>query len=441
MTDDARWLRGLCDLAQAWVERNGGLKGFKEANGGRSSLPIHTNAYVDLIFAYSLAQLGGGDASRELLQRAAGLLADKGEPHRILLHSFDYRIRQALAGRPHGGPLPPELLQRLQEMGRSEPRELNRLHLYVIDRMRSMSRVLEPEIKVDPYRRWVSHRTALEQSAAVLSDVIDGEEACHGFEKLMQEAEGGGYDRRVQADILSEALNQSPRMHPAFAQRMLGLAPALFDALPETEGWEGLARRSELLERGLFTATRLGLVKQVPELLGRFQRLLDSSGLHSSSVLARWGGGVVRALRRTGARPELEAFLLHVEGTTPPVEDGKADDGALLALRGALHITAGWCALGRTDKAEPTLRVARSWVLRKEREKGRLAPLICTYADAAAWLPADSARARLEELFNDLQGFNDTHTTQYCFSRCQLEVIEAAALSVVDAACPPPILR
>jgi hypothetical protein len=93
-------LAGLYKLARDWL---------KDAPGATSPT-AQTPAYVDLIFAFGLARLGEGDAARDLLARARLALGDKDEAHRLLCGAFEYRVRQALDGKPHTGPLPDDHL-------------------------------------------------------------------------------------------------------------------------------------------------------------------------------------------------------------------------------------------------------------------------------------------------------------------------------------------
>jgi hypothetical protein len=97
LRDQARWLRGLCDLAQAWV----GLQAHPYPSA-------QTGAYVDLVFAFGLARLGAEDDSAGFLARAEQVLGHLDEAHQWLLQAFSYRIRQARGG-ASGGPLPTSL--------------------------------------------------------------------------------------------------------------------------------------------------------------------------------------------------------------------------------------------------------------------------------------------------------------------------------------------
>jgi hypothetical protein len=97
-----QWLAALCDRARQWIEEKGQI--YPTSGQGKP----RTSAYIDLMFAFGLAKLGETDACLRLRERATSELVGDGEAHEFLLQAFDYRIRRALEGQPHAGPLPAE---------------------------------------------------------------------------------------------------------------------------------------------------------------------------------------------------------------------------------------------------------------------------------------------------------------------------------------------
>src|SRR5207253_2824399 len=93
-----------------------------------------TAEYIDLTFAFGFARLGENDAANRLLQEAHDRLGQDGpggstageegalaaKMHAALFRAYEYRIRQALQGRPPSGPLPDEVMARLSEVKRLE---------------------------------------------------------------------------------------------------------------------------------------------------------------------------------------------------------------------------------------------------------------------------------------------------------------------------------
>src|SRR5262245_7621682 len=115
------WLRDLHERAQTWAAEQGGT-------------PNQTPAYIDLLFAFGLARLKQATDAHTLLNQAGAVLLPLGEAHACLFDAFEYRIRQALREQPHAGPLPPEQMERLEN--------IDRLERYAVDRLRKHSRVL-----------------------------------------------------------------------------------------------------------------------------------------------------------------------------------------------------------------------------------------------------------------------------------------------------------
>ena len=82
------------------------------AKTGANPTPT-THAYIDLIFAFGLARLGEANEARKLLGAAAQVLAAADEVHSWLYEAFEFRIQQALDGKPSVERLPEKLLRQL----------------------------------------------------------------------------------------------------------------------------------------------------------------------------------------------------------------------------------------------------------------------------------------------------------------------------------------
>src|SRR5579872_2104670 len=157
-TFDPVWLRGLCDRAQEWVKETGGLECFVEAMGRRGGPKtmlaggVPTNAYVDLMFAFGLAILGAKESAQELLNRGTALLQDRPEGlHACLLWAFRERIGQALEGKRYAGHLSEPLQIWMKRLDFGEP--------YAVERLRERLRILEPDVRIDSYYRYMAHLT------------------------------------------------------------------------------------------------------------------------------------------------------------------------------------------------------------------------------------------------------------------------------------------
>jgi hypothetical protein len=426
--DVRQWLTRLCALAREWVVENGSL----------ASPPPPMGGYTDLVFAFGLARLGEHEAASDLLRRAAEELGHKGEPHSFLLQAFDYRVRQVLAGKPHGGPLPAEYLEYLEAMEKQEPRDPSRLQRYVADRMRNLSRIVEPDQELDPYRHWGSRTGDLEKALAELPDLADVQEVVRRVQGLWQGASKGEAGNEARAMILREALNQAPRVGEEFARELLDLLPATYDALPEPQDEENLRRQAEILERGLFTAGHFDRTEHIHPLTARFQKMLDTQtgrGEHALKAINAIAGKCFRSLRKLGFRDEIDRLLTRMAEVVLEGQDlHTLDPGRLThgteAMRTLLQVAGGWLYFGREQQAQPVMQAARAVLFREDLDPIKKAALACSYATAVGQASIEIAQKRLEELFTRLRGVRDGFTTKEYYTRSQFQVIEAVVLAV-----------
>src|SRR5262249_15321906 len=156
--------------------------------------------YIELIFGFGMARVGEIDAARELLARAKPL-ADQGPVHQFLYQAYDYRIRQALEGKPHKGPLPLEMMEYLEK-------GMDRMQRYVVAGRRQHARILEPDTKTDPYRHWGARISDLDQALAELTDMMDKGAVIARVQKLLKEQPKGQRGNAPRAKILKASLKQ-----------------------------------------------------------------------------------------------------------------------------------------------------------------------------------------------------------------------------------------
>jgi hypothetical protein len=449
------WTVRLAELVQTWLQR-----APREDSGN----PIATGAYADLTFAFGLARLGEAAASQQLLQRAQPALEEQarrphGEAHEFLARAYTYRIEQAHVDKPHQGPLPPELLRRLetfkadQTQGTTSPR-------YAADRLRQYSRILEPDQKVDAQQRYHAKLSPLEEQLHRLTDLADRKELVARLEELFRHAPTLEKDKsapEAQARALRAALDVAPRVGEEFALKMLERLARVYEALPAPDGPQGPGIHAKLLEVGLFTAAHFDQTGQVQALVGRFQKLLESQKARPSAVddindLARQ---CFRGLRKLGLRDEIDLLLKQMADlvlaaqkvptlqallqTTFKDKDPAVDaplTNWVAALRTLLHVASGWYYFGRDAEAGPVLDAVRT-VLFQRTLLDRTNPhrrdqmyLACDYAATAARAPVADAQRRLEELFARLP-LEEGWTTGYYYSLAKLRLIETTVMAIV----------
>lgn len=415
-----QWLIDLANLAQDWLKDGTGVP----------SATAQTTAYVDLVFAFGLARLGESDAARDLLARARGVLSTKDDAHAFLYTAFEYRVRQALDGKPHTGPLPNDQLEYLEH--------LDRLLHYVVDRLRKHSRVLEPDQRINPYRHWGARISEFEKALADLTDLTDRNEIAARVDKLLREVPKNAKGAEQRARVVRAGLEAAPRVGEEFARKMLDQSVPTYDALPETRELPALMEQAAFLEKALFVAGHFGRVEAVHPLVTRFQRMLEGQkGPQAIQVLDSLAAQCFRGLRKLGMRDEIDAILtqmadLVLEGQDVKAIDFKKAEQGPAKLRALLQVAAGWYFFGRDSQAEPILQAARGVLLSNDLIPRDQTQLACAYAAAVGQAPVEVAQKRLEELFRQLKGIKDTYTTSSHFSVSQLDVVEAVVLAVVS---------
>ena len=425
--DVREWMKSLCDQAQAWVEKN------------RDEMQRPpTASYVDLLFAFGLARLGETDASRQLMRRARAILSDKDEVHTLLLQCFEFRITEALEGRPHAGPLPPRLMEKLGSMA-PMPR-------YLVDRLRKHSRILEPDQEIDPYSSWTARKSDLDRALVEAAELTDRKEIVARLQQLLKETPKGTEGHEARARVLRTALEVAPLIGEEFAREMLDRALPAYDALPalnslpENHMLAALEEQAKFLEKALFTAAHFGRVEHVPRLVNRFQKMLQTQrGPHAIESVEKLAGQCFRSLRKLGMRDEIDRLLTQMadvvlEGRTLDAlvkklnfkEDGPAP------LKVLLHVASSWYYFGRDQQADPVLQTVRAVLFKAAYPPLKQRDLACAYARTVGQTTVEVAKTRLEEIFRELKGITALSTSGTHFDVCQLDVIESVVLAVVS---------
>jgi hypothetical protein len=419
----------LHSLADQWINY---CYSHDKALEQKASEP--TRAYAHLTFAFGLARLGEASQARQLQARAADVLGQTNdEVHSFLLQAYTYRIQQVLEGKPHLGPLPADHLEYLT----SEIKD--NFQKYKVDRLRCHSRILEPQEKVDPYRRYTMGKDDLSRELLALTELTDRQQLATRFGKLIQTTK----QPRSLLEILKTAMQLAPRVSEAFTMDVLDRLGPLLDALPPIQDYRDLEDRAVLIERGLFLAAHFDRAEQVQAFVARFLKLLESQrgeGATAARALDGLTGQCFRGLRKLGLRDETDRLLqqmasLVIQGQDLATLRGRHGKEWPTVLRTLLQIAAGWFYFGRTEKAMPILAeayeclFAEDWGSERTTERTKLA---CAYATTLGQAPVELALHKLAELFQRLGVLADRFTTNTHYSRSQLEVIEAVVLAVVS---------
>jgi hypothetical protein len=186
------------------------------------------------MFAWGHARLGEADIAQQLVAQAREELyavPDPSNPYphddftrAWLLDAFVFRIDEATGGRTHGGPWPTALSDPLKAI--DEDRNYRSLgYAYTVDRLRQLSRILEPIERVDPYRPWKSGafiplRPLHDLLAADRADEIDAR-----FDQLLRAVEES--DDPIELSAFHwQSLETRGELAGRLGDRLLGLAEA-----------------------------------------------------------------------------------------------------------------------------------------------------------------------------------------------------------------------
>jgi hypothetical protein len=450
-----QWLDSLCDNALHWLSKQ---KMPITASGKN----LATQAYAELVFAFGLARLGETDACRRRLKHAREMLqTEKKMAHDYLSRAFALRIEQALAGQPPRGELfSAEDLERLEQAEKKRREEMERRQRertanrggdadlgpsYVIDRMRNISRILEPHQRVEPYRSNYQYHDEYEQQLAALPDVLDKKDLEGRVYRLLQNAPKGENRFEVQVRILQVALDQAPRAGETFACDILARAIKAYDAgAAEPLNPETLRKRASLLQKALFVAGHFDRVEHVHALTTRFQTMLqsqfrkmlasdaDSLTLETVDDLI---GHCLYGLRKLGLRSEIERLLTQITDSIlggRSLETIAADRNNWSLVRTLLPVAGGRYYFGQDDQAEAIFQKARVMLFKNDLSERQQKNLACTYASALGQAPMPIAQERLTEIFERLENIYDGFSTLRYFSQYQFRLIESVVLAIVS---------
>ncbi|MFN4260497.1 MAG: hypothetical protein ACK4RK_14480 [Gemmataceae bacterium] len=412
----------LRESAQRWLRR----AGYFQVDPRH---PPQTPIYADLIFAFGLARLNDVSVCRQLLRQAEEELGQRDEVHSFLLQAYYHRIHDALAGKPHAGPLLPEQLEYLETLER-QPR-------YVVDRLRQRSRILDPQERFDPYRLWKKFGDDLNQRLVRLPDVIDVAELRGRCEALLARYGTARTAVPTRLRLLAGLAPVAHRLGEAFTVDVLQRSAQTLDALEPTPD-PALTRDqlAPLLERCLFLAAHFDQREHVQQFLRHFVALFERHGLNADATdLHGTLLQCLRGLRRLGWRDEVARILEQLAAYLLREEDLAVTRARLgrkwpAALRALLLIASGWSYFGQSQRAAPIIQAARDLLFCGELGHQDKTPLTCAYVMCVGTM--ETAFDGMEELFEQLGRLVDPFTVNSHYSVSQLDVIETVVLTVVS---------
>lgn len=411
-----------------------------------------TAAYIDLFFAFGLARLGEASAARALVKQSEAILEEVGDDtrdaHLVLLQALSWRVEQLLAGRPHAGPLPAELLDYLAQMHaetnplpRTNEYNKRRTGPYAVERFREQSRIMEPLEKFDPYRHTRREGHELVRDAAKLPDLRDPSSLAIRINQLLRPTEGVP---ELRLRVLAECVPMAGRLSVEAASTLLDrAAQTLASANPTTDG-PALEVRLRLIERSLFFAAHFDRSDLVPKFVDYLVRLFETD----STTTALEGSGyamgqTLRSLRKLGFRDETSRILERLEtallrGRTTEALAANPPRNWPAIVQTLLQVAAGWIYFDDARRAAPMIEAARQLLFQKSRNgtdevnRPQYVQILCNLITAFGYFPPGEARARIADLFADgkLGRLPNTFTTSSFYSRFHLNVAEAVVLTL-----------
>ena len=393
--------------------------------------PHLTNAYVAFQIAVGFARIGNVERAKVLVAEAQAALVsaiaepENGVAHWYLASSYAARVEQAIAGTSPETPLPAELVAELEKrcaaldaeaLAKTKPgdapKQPSRIVRYKIDRLREVSRILEPIERLDAIgafsKRQTDSRGPEFDALRKLGDAAARVRAVDGIAQLAAAANDADKERLI--DGILDVLLELPE---AGAVPVLARAVPLVATLP-------LPRRAILYAEALVVAGHFGRTEMVPQLLEVLSVAIRAvSGTDLERVLQE----SLRALRRIGLRREIAELLAEAEKALP---QGRAE-----ALRGRLALAAGLAFLGDSARALPVFEQARTALSENMTLTQRL-ELTRALALAYSQAPLTNALAGIADLANQLKDITDSFGTNshYCLS--VLNFIESLVLGITS---------
>jgi FtsH ternary system-associated peptide len=436
--------------------------------------------YIDLLFAFALARLQETSAAKRLVEDARNvMLKPVGKTSNDYRHvdelvdvlvkqslfaMYNYRIDQVLSGQQPIGEYSAEIQHEMEELGRkaksSEFKLQGPLHQsmnpywqaeYIINRLRSDSRVLEPQGALHPYAPVTKHNDTLHQEIAQLHSLRDTKQLVNRVNLLLRNGHPPHPMQLVHFFVLREALLFAPRVGEEATIDWLQRVPDVVAAWGATNApglvSERVKEQGELIERALVFAGHYGRADIVKNILDYVSKLIhnkkEDERLKLINVI---GGQSLRIMKRLGLRDEIDRFYMHLQvdllrGLS--IEElrkqytSKPETWSRV-LQTSLSLASGWLSFGMTEPAKPILTEARNLLLGKQTSMRFAATeytlLARSYVSAIGQGPSESGMVWLLELFErmDRTILTNTMTTSKNYSRFHLSIIEDVIRAIVS---------
>ncbi|MCA9071976.1 MAG: hypothetical protein KDA84_23775, partial [Planctomycetaceae bacterium] len=296
----------LRDRVQPWIKRELENQSF----GGKEQ----TAAYADLMIAFGYARVGLRRECEDLLEATETKLLEpsiRNEVHDWFLQVFRFRINQALEAQGLSSQLPEDLTKPLTE------KTIDSRSVFVIDSLRSKSRIIQPFEQVDSRTRFFARTGSKSFELAMeleqLSNIENRVELSEAIRTLLETRgsatilESVNYDLNNQA-LLTGLMQFAPRLGDSQATQLLEQVSGTLEQLAEP------GQQAALLERALFVAAHFGHPAQVRHFVEQLHTLFETkSRPQTAEAFATLLGQSFRGLRKLGMRGEISSLLDHID--------------------------------------------------------------------------------------------------------------------------------
>lgn len=365
--------------------------------------------------------------------------------------AFKYRVDQAIAGKPHAGSLSPKLLAELERIAsEGQRRIINNPYLtaeYMINRIRNVSRIIEPEDQVDPYAKWTKYVNELERRIGILHEIQEPEKLKERIRILFHDGINEEITEEVQFRILREALWLSFKTDETFVVELLGyLLEIPLQRLARTGQITHKAmtwRLREILDRSFFLAGHFNDRDHLARLTQQFSELACTLPEETRFAFINQAiGQCLRSLKKLGLRSEIDQLLTKIDKVVLGGDSiAKLRERYALnpvrwseVLRTQLSLACGWLMLGQSDRSELILADARYELLDPQAvklESKDYSSVASTYVTTLCEEPKEIGVPRIIEFFRkmDSRKITNSHSTASFYSQWHLTIIDDLILA------------
>lgn len=442
------------------------VRGWIEASA-RTQKNTHLTAnlpYIDLMFAFGFATLGDYVTANKLVEDARTVMegpipiggtsqadaeVEAAVVRNLLFRAFQYRIKEALARRPHVGSLSPAVLDALDEIRKvSNQGPVNnpfKLACYAIGRFRHVFRVVEPEESPDPYSEFARHLSSLKHQINVLWQTHDSALVQKISDALRLAAQEKEHEvARIQ--VLHVALQLAGRVGEEFALELIGLTIEAISStsLVSKQQKDLPTIQVEALQSALYLAVRYQNVEFVAKLTNQFTTRLERETLELRlEVFSRAGRLFLNACQSMMSREEINQLLKTWQAV---VFGGQSLEATLIQYDAKYEIFAkvlsafevlagGWMRQGEAALATSILSTARECFLNPGFRKFSAADhtlIVREYISAYSNDAIENGVGFITEAFSKMSPkavTNTWHTAPF-YSRFHLLLVEDAVSAI-----------